>query len=120
MAFTLSPEPKTFTETVSVFEPTDKGRVKRSIRLTFEMAEEKELQQLIEDSPSDDPSRGDIAVFNRVVKGWPDGEVKDTEGSPVEANAESIKALCQVPYIRIAAVKSYLDAMRGDKPRQGN
>lgn len=120
MAFTLSHEPKTFIEEFTVNEPTEKGVVKRSVRLRFNFVPEKELNATAQQAGFEDPVQSDIDTFKKIVNGWPEGQIKDDEGQNVEPSDAAIEALAHVSYLRFPAIKKYLAVMRGEKPRLGN
>jgi|GEM_PF-6768598 len=120
MAFVLSQEPKTFVQEFLVNEPTEKGQVKRSMKLRFNIVPEKVLNETAQAAGFEDPVQSDIDTFKKIVNGWPEGQIKDDNGENIEPSDAAIEALAQVSFLRYPAIKAYLAAMRGDKPRLGN
>lgn len=95
---------------VRVQEPADGGKfIKRTFNAEFVSLEQSEINQVVAES-------GDLA--DRVLIGW-DG-VQDSDGNELAVTDENKALLLAVPYIRVAIMTAYNEAMSGGALRQKN
>lgn len=55
----------------------------------------------------------DADLLARVFKGWLDGELLDVVGAPMPATPENMAAVIDQPFLRVAIVKAYFEAVSG-------
>ena len=62
----------------------------------------------------------DSGFAGDVLCGWTDGQVQDTDGSPLPYSDENKKKLLRMPYVRRGVVESFFDAVGGGAARRKN
>lgn len=102
----------TFTHVVKISVPVDGGHDEQTLKATFKVLP---LDQLVED-PELDMSGNQVKSLRQVLVSLAD--LVDDQGNPVEYNDDLRDRLIGVPYVRIALMQHYIQAMT--KVRLGN
>jgi len=98
--------------------PQDGGRVQKfEIQAEFLMLLKSSLDEVTSAARSDGDD-GDLALLREVLVGW--SRVCDEAGNPIEFNAEARDALIDIPYVRLALLKSYFEASSGSAASRKN
>ena len=108
--FKIAANPE-FSHTVPILVPTDGGHREESLRARFRVIGSEALDsfQLT--------STGEVLTFLREVLVSLD-DLADAAGNPVPYNDEVRDQVLQLPYVRLALVRSYMSAIT--KAKAGN
>lgn len=92
---------------VIVQEPEDGKHQARQFFARFLVLPQDEIEGLIKDSPE----RVDVALLRRALIGW--RGVQDATKEEVPFSDEAREQLIAIPYVRLATVLAYRDAIAG-------
>jgi hypothetical protein len=96
---------------VEVRVPVNGGRHQsQSFDMTFEILDQEEYEQIV----SDNMAKPDQAILERVVTGW---TVTDGKDEAMPCTPDTRHAVFEVPYVRAAAIQTYLKAALGGRAK---
>lgn len=104
--FKFTPNP-TFSWPVLIQVPSAGGRKEvREVEGTFLVASSERLAEL---GQSD--QNADAMILNEVLIGW--NKIEDEQGISVAFSDETRAALLAIPYVRVAFIRAYFQAING-------
>jgi hypothetical protein len=104
----------TFFWPVLVNVPKDGGGfASHEFQAEFKFHEQSKMDLLLERLKNDDHD-----ILRDLLVGWK--QVSNPDGTPVEYTEEAKEALIDIPYVRSALLKSYFEAISGNKVKRGN
>ncbi len=102
----------TFTWPVTVQVPQDGGVFKPyEFIAEFKMQTQSEIDALLELSKANDKD-----MLKAVLVGW--DQVQDSDGNPLPFSEESLSTLTDITYVRTGLVKSFFEAVSGNKAKK--
>jgi hypothetical protein len=94
----------------------------QTFRAQFEEIGRDEAQRLQDEIAALPPAEQDarqLDLLTRVIRGWDEDVVDETE-QPIPFAIEELKAALQSGYFRIAVYRAYLESLTGEAARKGN
>lgn len=108
--FKITKDPQ-FTHTVPVMVPVDGGHEEQTVKVRFRVRQIDDLNQHDRST-----AEGTEAFLRSIVVRFED--VVDEDGNPVPSDTALTDQLLAVPYVRMAVVQSYFQAV--NKAKLGN
>lgn len=100
---------RTVTWPVEVKVPANGGRYQaQTFDMTFEILDQSAYDELVRENME----TADVAVLKRVVIGW---TIEGDDGEKLPCTDETKIAVFGVPYVRTAAMQTYLKAVTGGR-----
>jgi hypothetical protein len=100
---------RTFSWPVDVEVPADGGAfAKQRFTARFKEVSGDRLVELAKARPGE----GDVHILREVVVGWGE-DVQDEDGSPLPFSEETLGRMIAVPYVRLALLRTYAEAIGG-------
>lgn len=116
--FTLSDE---FDWPVTVRAPKDGGFEEQTFTVRFRAITSGRAKRLAEDlapAAARDQERKLADLLPDVVIGWRD--VVDEDGAPIPFDADALERILDLPYVRVAVMAAYVQAITGPMGPVGN
>jgi hypothetical protein len=115
MGFTVRKE-HSFKHDVKVRIPTDGGYKTETFKGHFKVLPRDEAIALRDRDDADD----DLAFISEVLIGWEGVTDEDEDKTPIEFNDEARDLLCGAPYVAVAVVQTYMNAILGGERKRKN
>lgn len=122
MAFIICKE-KSFKYKAKISEPENGRKITREIEFEFLVKSPEDVNALLRESRdsrgTEDEAAFDLRLCEEVVRGWRSGDIKTEDGEPFEFSADNLNVILAIPYVRLAIVETYFDAIKGGA-KKGN
>lgn len=110
--FKVTSEPQ-FTHTIKVMVPTDGGHMEQSFKATFRVIP---IEDLAAEDDAEDKAAGQLRTLRKVIVSF--GDLVGDDDQPLPYSDALRDQLLEVPYVRIALLRTYLSAVT--KAKSGN
>ncbi len=103
---------------VKVNIPKDGGKFTgATFTAEFAALAQDEIDKALEDSREGNLDSG---FASKVLVGWPQGQVQDTDGSELPYSDEAKEKLLRMSYVRNGVVEAFFDSVSGGAARRKN